>query len=221
MSRFLYWLLFVFLYLGCRQEITPPNLKKKVVEAMAYNRKCSAFIEIPPVDSTKKEIIFLGHSLINEFLVDEYMPHGDSVVFTNMGIGGDDVRGVYNRRNLAFNRKPELIVIELGINDLLNSEPMDSVFYYYGLTLEDAHHQGLKVLVCATIPNRKDLFSKIDSLNIFLIGKCSEFSFHYVDICTPMLEAEGLASRFDCGDNTHLTGAGYKLWADSLKKYLW
>lgn len=195
--------------------------KKKNVEARAYNRKCSVFSNIPQVDANKKEIIFLGHSLVNEFLVDEYMPHGDSIVYTNMGIGGDDTRGVYYRRDLAFNRNPNLIVMELGINDIINVEPMDSITYYYGALLDAAHKQNINVIVCATMPQQKQNERQIVLLNDYLKRKAKELSYRYIDLFTPMEVGGALSPEYDCGDGTHLTGLGYQVWADSLKQYLW
>lgn len=195
--------------------------QKKNVEARAYGRKCSVFSSIPPVEEGKKEVIFLGHSLVNEFLVDEYMPHGDSIVYTNMGIGGDDTRGVYNRRDLAFKRKPYLIVMELGINDIINNEPMDSITYYYGSILDAASQQDLNVIVCATIPNIKNNERQIILLNEYLKNKTKELSYRYIDLFSPMEVGGALSSEYDCGDGTHLSGLGYQVWADSLKQYLW
>lgn len=107
------------------------NKPSKIVKANAYERKCSVFLSIPPNTTTKKEVIFLGHSLINEFLVNEFLGENDTIKFINMGIGGDDVQGMYKRREIAFNRNPYKIFIEIGINDIINNEENDSILYYY------------------------------------------------------------------------------------------
>lgn len=210
-------ILSLFLNLG----YTSCTKQGKVVEAKSYDRKCSVFRSIPPTDKSKKEIIFLGHSLINEFLIDEYMPHGDSIVFVNMGIGGDEAKGCYNRRELAFDRKPSLVVIELGINDFINSEPLDTTIYYYGGILDDAKRRGINILVCSVIPGDSSFFENIEELNIFLKEKSKKNGFRYLDLFTPMSKEGSLAPKYNCGDYIHLTGAGYTLWADSLKKYIY
>lgn len=209
--------LLCFLFFACSNK--SPNPQKKVV-ANSYSRKCSVFENIPQADSSKREIVFLGHSLINEFLVNEYMPHGDTVVYTNMGIGGDDVRGMYNRRQQVFDRSPSTIVVEIGINDLINDESMDTIIYYYEKFLSDTKQLNIDVIICAVIPGWKELNDKIVYINSFLQEQAQKHNYKYLDIYTPMENDGMLNSMFDCGDHIHLTGSGYSLWADSLMLYL-
>lgn len=110
--------------------------------------------------------------------------------------------------------------MNLGINDLLNSEPIDTITYYYGQILDDAKKRGLSLIVCSIIPNSKLFERDIRKVNSFLKRKCFEHQYRYIDLFTPMNKDGALAPKYNCGDNTHLTGAGYTLWADTLKKYI-
>lgn len=195
------------------------NTGKKVI-AGAYNRKCSVFKSIPPIVEGKKEIIFLGHSLINEFLINEYLSPGDSLRLINMGIGGDDTRGVYYRRHIAFDRKPKAIFMEVGINDLHNSEPNDTILYYYNLILRDARDMGIKVYLSNIFPSKLSLSNDIKYINNKLKEMCLLYNHQYIDVYSVFQYDDSLDPVYDCGDHVHLSGRGYIKWAEIIKPYL-
>lgn len=196
------------------------NKDSKIVKANAYDRKCSVFLSIPPNKSPKKEIIFLGHSLINEFLINEFLGDNDSIKFINMGIGGDDVHGMYNRRNIAFNRKPYKIFIKIGINDIKNKEDNDSILYYYDCFLNDAKKENMEIYVCNIFPSSSLYTANIKYLNNKLEKICNKYNYTIIDVYSQFQIHGCLNPKYDCGDNTHLSGAGYKKWSEILKTYL-
>lgn len=198
-----------------------PSAPTKNVVARGYNRKCQVFREIPLTDAKKREILFIGHSLVNEFLVDEFMPHGVEIAYVNMGIGGDDLQGMYARRGLAFDRHPYKMVIEIGVNDFLNEESIDTITTYYTQFIEEALSLGIKLIVCSIIPSMPLYKYKMEEVNAILRNLCVSQDCIFIDL-SEMGDLEGsLLPEYDCGDHIHLSGKGYLFWSNKLKPYIY
>ncbi len=202
---------------ACMHESSVPTQK---VVARGYDRKCQVFRSIPRTEERKKEILFIGHSLINEFLVDEFMPHGDDIAYVNMGIGGDDTRGMYARREIAFARNPYKIVIEIGVNDLLNSEPLDTIMYYYTLFIQEAVSRKIETIVCSVIPSTPKMCESIHEINQELQQVCKKNDCIFVDLSAMADINNCLMPKYDCGDKIHLSGDGYIFWSKALLPYV-
>ena len=194
---------------SCTHSHSQSSIVTKKVEARGYNRKCQVFRAIPPSKDGTKEILFIGHSLVNEFLVDVFMPHGDDVAYVNMGIGGDDTRGMYARRELAFARNPYKMIVEIGVNDLTNEEETDTIMYYLSQFILDAVSHDINLVVCGIIPSRDTFSERTRELNAKIQQLAEDFNCTFVDLSS-MGDAEGkLLSEYDCGDHIHLSGEGY------------
>lgn len=138
-----------------------------------------------------------------------------------MGIGGDEVEGVYKRMNLAFDRKPNQIILEIGINDIINSVPEDTIKHYFRGILKEANKRKQKMIVCSIGPSSTEMSSEIICLNKWLSQETVDNGLTYLDIFTPLQKDSILSPIYDSGDHVHMNGKGYMLWATLLKEKLW
>lgn len=192
-----------------------PNRKAKQ-QMIIYNRKIDLFKALP-YDTA--EIIFMGDSHINSFAIDAYF-EGKTI---NMGIGGDCIIGLYNRIDLALDRNPKKIIIEIGTNDIYNNLANDTLLYYYELLIKKCIQKisPSNIYICNIFPrNNKELNNKIEALNALLMALSDSYKLNYIDVFTRFCNNGILKTEYDCGDGLHLSGNGYIMWANNLKPYV-
>ena len=176
--------------------------------------------------SDSNSIIFLGNSLTQEFELGELF---HSLKIKNRGIVGDISRGVLRRLAEVTDRKPKKIFIEIGINDVLNGYPLDSVERNYrdivGRIQKDS--PGTKIYLQSLFPTSvrranlaQPLPDAILAFNRFLYAFAQEQRVTYIDLYSPFSRGDNLCPKYDCGDGLHFTGAGYLAWRDLVKRYV-
>jgi lysophospholipase L1-like esterase len=188
------------------------NYHKKII-ATAYDRKISAFLSIP---RTKNEIIFLGHSQVNEYLLSEYLPEYKII---NMGIGGDNILGLIDRVDLALEYQPKCILVEIGINDISNRIAVDTINMQYEnlikILIPPIYYSLIVFGVFPTDNKEYNKTVKIVNDNLRVLSK--KYHFMFVDIYPVFQENDVLNPMFDCGDGIHLSGIGYIEWSKIIR----
>ena len=87
-----------------------------------YDQRKSIFEVLP---QTKNEIVFLGNSITNFCEWTELFQNSN---VKNRGISGDVTQGVLDRLDQITRVKPAKVFLLIGINDLSQNIPKDSVF---------------------------------------------------------------------------------------------
>ena len=171
-----------------------------------------------PNDSA--EVIMLGNSLTQNF---EWSEMFRSVNIKNRGINTDITKGVIQRLDEVIESKPKKIFIEIGINDIRRNYLMDSIFSNYVKIIETIKYESptTKIYIQSLFPSNKSTNNKILELNKRLYDYCIENNITFIDLYSSFVSGEILNPIYDCGDNLHLSGAGYLEWCRLIHDYVY
>src|SRR4051812_33548675 len=135
----------------------------------------------------------------------------------NQGVSGDTSAGGVRRLEAALQRKPQILIVELGVNDGLRGVPVDSVRANLETIIEAAQKRGVKVLLCA-----------MDALPLNGWQYTLDFHKMYFDLAdkyqvplVPFILSGVLGNReLMTGDGVHPNKDGAKVLADTIWPYL-
>jgi len=191
-----------------------------------YHHRVSLFDQLPV---TKKDIVFLGNS-ITHFC--EWSELFNNKHIKNRGISGDNAQGVYERLDQIVKGKPEKIFLMIGINDLSQNLTVDSVFRNITRVVDEIKKESprTKLYIQSVLPINNDFpnYPKLAGkeqdvikLNILLKNMCPEKGVQFIDIYSYLTipGSEKLDPKYT-RDGLHLSGEGYLVWRDILKRYL-
>jgi lysophospholipase L1-like esterase len=189
------------------------------------------FLEI--VAKGEGDVIFIGDSITQGW-------EGNKKTWTdafsaykpiNLGIGGDQTGHVLWRITEGKEiepLKPKLAVIMIGTN---NGHTAEQVAGGVKAIVEELKKQKphMKILVLGVFPRgggikKEDLVCpaeklnpKIKAINAIISKLADDKTVYYKDIGSKFLNAEGGLERKIMPDLLHLSGEGYKIWADAIK----
>lgn len=160
-------------------------------------------------------VVMVGDSLTDGGEWSELIP-GASI--SNRGIGGDTVSGVRRRIDGILARRPQKILMMIGVNDLaLNADPAQVAKETCAL-IEHVKKSGT-TLILQGIIHVKEGHSAVSNSDIDLVNEevkafCLSRSVPFLDLNTA-IPNDGYSS-----DGLHLSGTGYVAWADILRPLL-
>ncbi|MCT4787453.1 GDSL-type esterase/lipase family protein [Exiguobacterium aestuarii] len=176
------------------------------------------------LDIEEGSVVFLGDSLIQYNEWSEMFPEENVY---NRGISGDTTYGVLSRIDSIIDAKPQKIVLEIGINDLVSGVDTTQTVNNYSkiLTKIKDSNANIDVLALGVLPINSSLFvgnisnNDIQALNIEIEKVVSKKGYNFIDSFASF-ENNGELSRELSEDGIHLTGEGYSVWKENLEPYL-
>ena len=204
-----------------------------------YYQSCSIQKQIPNVvyqlnknqlfDSLSLKpnaVIFVGDSHIQTYPTNEFFPN---IITYNRGIGGDNTLGLLNRLQKIVASKPKTIIMEIGINDLLQGTTPETVIANYHKIIHDisASSPQTKIIGLSILPTNWYVYdtqisvqSSIDIVNSSL-ANINNPNYIFIDLHSKLKDVNnGLAIQYDCGDRLHLNYAAYQVLTNQLLQYL-
>ena len=172
------------------------------------------------------EIIMLGDSHVQNF---EWHEIFKNVSIINRGINGDITKGVLNRIDEVVKSQPDMVFLEVGINDLLFGFAMDSVFNNYTVIIQTIKTKSpvTEIYVHSLLPTSRNInytnspvLPNILAFNKRLGEYCDAQQIPYIDLFSNLVSEQKLNPHYDCGDDLHLNSEGYKLWCQVIKNYI-
>lgn len=164
-----------------------------------------------------REIVFLGDSLTAGGLWSEHFPGRE---IANRGVIGDTTQRLLARLDEVTSRRPELVLLMIGINDLGQRVPLPEIERRYEEILQRLQGSGATVVVQSVLlvgqGSRKAAPGQIDALNAWLEKAAARHGGRFLDL-NPALAPEGHLAAAYTTDGTHLTGEGYLRWAEQLQ----
>ncbi|PTY04110.1 GDSL family lipase [Verrucomicrobia bacterium LW23] len=178
--------------------------------------------DLPP---PARNILFYGSSTIrlwNDKLALDF----PGLPVVGRGFGGSDLdEAVLFFDRLVIPCRPSMLVIYAGENDLVHGRSVDDVVQSWReIVRRTRTHLGSIPVVFISLkpsPARLELREQVLEVNRRIKAMCAESPrlLHFVDICTPMLEAQAAGNHGHfMNDQLHLSREGYVLWASVLQK---
>lgn len=196
---------------------TIPNLPEH------YANKVAQFQQEPMI---KGRVIFLGNSITEGGNWKQLL--GDTTVI-NRGIGGDNTFGVLKRLDEVTRRKPSKLFILIGINDLSKDIPPAVIAANYRTIIRrvKAESPTTRIYVQSILPlnttvrnfpPRYDKQDAVNETNRLIKAMAIAEKVSYINLVPLMVDAQRQLKAEYTGDGLHLKAAGYRQWADFLKK---
>lgn len=171
--------------------------------------------------SAAAEVVMLGDSLVQHAEWSELM--GRPVA--NRGVAGDRVEQVRQRLADVAALRPRVLFLLVGVNDLGEGAAPEEVARRYAALLGElrAALPTTRLVAQALLPvrgQRRVTPSAISETNALLARAAEAQGAAWVDAGKALADPTGqLDPRYSL-DGLHLTGAGYRAWADALRPLL-
>jgi lysophospholipase L1-like esterase len=196
-----------------KKEIYSDGQNIKQIQDQNNKNRAEIYSNLLAVDSN--DIVFFGTSITESFPVTEIF--GSNV--KNRGIAGNHLSHMAERLQGIIKGHPKKILLEGGINDLLNGDPVDSVFDHYKMIVEKikAASPGTEIIIQSTFPTfyeRGKFNHVVQILNDSLMQYASIYHIHYIDIYSMMDHPELYV------DGLHPNARGYTIWRKLISSFI-
>jgi lysophospholipase L1-like esterase len=185
--------------------------------SVSWNKQRTDLFSAVPVDSG--EIVFIGDSHIERFLLNDYYP-GKRI--RNRGIGSNTSGQVLARIDEVVIRKPSKIFFQVGINDLAFGYSADTTYSNIIRVVGAVDRTKTTPYVISLFPTRAQeghLNDLVQVINGRLSDYCIRNNIAFINIYPLLLKDGELNSDFTI-DETHLNGKGYNILKNEIDKYL-
>lgn len=175
------------------------------------------------LDEQNGSIIFLGDSQMAQ--AEWHEMFGDQPVVLNRGISGDFINGVQERLGEILRHRPLKIFLLIGVNDLIFGNEPAEIEAAYRQTVQKIRTESpdTELFLLPVLPVNNELRrsgtnnNAIDALNTRIRQIARDFALPFIDIATPLKDADGrLAAKFS-EDGLHLNGLGYVVWKKEIE----
>lgn len=192
-----------------------------------YKKRTQLFDEERPV--TSKDIIMLGNSLTEGGNWNALL--GVSNV-RNRGIIGDDTKGILGRMHQITDGKPKKVFLLIGINDIANDVPADTIVSNISKIVSNIKQNSpkTKIYLQSILPINEsfgrykrliDKTSVVVETNRKIERLARRQKIFFLNIYPLFLEKNSHSLRKDLtSDGLHLNKNGYLIWIKELKKHL-
>ncbi|MGE5172673.1 MAG: GDSL-type esterase/lipase family protein [Betaproteobacteria bacterium] len=169
-----------------------------------------------------KHLVFIGDSLTQWF--DWQLRFPDYTV-TNLGISGEPVEGLLERRDRIRAQivNPDYIFLMTGINNIANEQYDIALPYREIVRNLTTWYKKSKVVVQSILPVTLEWISNnvIKDTNRHLEQIAREYGAEYLDVYSLFVDLRGNPRRgYLSDDGVHLSSKGYEVWADEVEWFL-
>jgi len=135
----------------------------------------------------------------------------------NAGVSGDTTAGGLRRVDWALRLKPEIVILELGVNDALRGQTLTSVRANLDQLVSRFHAAGARVLVAGMRlpPNYGDRYAE-DFHRLY--GDVARA--RHAPLMPFFLDGVGAVAHLNQADGIHPTAEGYAIVVDRLWPFL-
>ncbi|MBR3029595.1 MAG: hypothetical protein IKH93_00400 [Bacteroidales bacterium] len=185
----------------------------------AHHNRVSEFNSLP---EKTHSVIFLGNSITRRGPWQELFPF---LRVSNRGVGGDVLKGMYNRLDDVIANEPVAIFLMGGINDIPNpSRTVDEIWKDYERLLDKIKKEipDAFLYVQSTLPvtaehdRNNTINPKVVELNKYLEAAATKYNYHYIDVASALSDENGFLKSDYSLDGLHLAADGYFVWSTVL-----
>ena len=189
-----------------------------------YDQRELLFETLP---TSHRDIIFLGNSITDGGEWNELFQNRHC---KNRGISGDVCDGVLNRLTTITKGQPAKVFLMIGINDLGRGGNPDTVAAKTRQIVRriKAESPRTKIFIQSVLPvndhygmfeGHTARWKDVPVTNALLKQIAEEENVTYIDLFSRFANAEGKMNLDYSNDGLHLTGKGYQVWRDAVKRY--
>lgn len=166
------------------------------------------------------DVVMLGDSITEGIDWHQLFP---GVRILNRGIAGDTSAGVVHRLDEVIGRRPKIVFLMIGLNDLQAGVPISVIRANVGSIVGALAREHIRIIVQSVIyaaPRyRRGLNDKVSELNRSVSDLCSAPGVSCLDLNRVLADGEGLSPSFSL-DGLHLNTAGYLAWKKEISALL-
>lgn len=167
-------------------------------------------------------VVFFGDSITHHAPWHEFF---SNKIVINRGISGDDTSGLIKRLSAVTALLPKKIFLMIGTNDLWRMKSVDQIISNIVIILDELHIKSpaSKIYIESLIPvrdNQDQDNEDIIKINAKLQVIAKKRGHPYIDLYTPLKDAQGYLAEEYTYDGLHLNGKGYEIWVDIVKNYV-
>ncbi|MFU8946195.1 GDSL-type esterase/lipase family protein [Mycetocola zhadangensis] len=184
--------------------------------APTRSMKASQFEELQPSGG---EVVLLGDSITAGGAWHEWFP--DARVL-NRGIDGDTTDGILARLSTVLRGDPSKVFLLIGTNDLALKRPREEIAANVGEIVRRirAGGEGPELVVQSVMPRHEKFSTRIRDLNQEYELLVARFDAQYLDLWPALSDDQSSLKPEFTLDDLHLTGAGYRTWANVLEPHV-
>lgn len=190
-----------------------------------YYQRASLFESLPV---TSEDIIFIGNSITDG---GEWHELFNNSHVKNRGISGDTTQGVFDRLDAIVNGQPAKIFLMIGINNVPQNEPADTIAAGIRLIVQKIKQVSpeTQIYVQSLLPvttyynkfyEHTCHWKEIPEINQKIKTVTEKEQVQYIDLFSHFVDAEGQMQKQYTNDGLHLLGKGYLLWKEIITPYL-
>ena len=185
----------------------------------AHHNRVSIFNSLPEKNNS---VVFFGNSITRRGPWEELIP---IIRTSNRGVGGDVLKGMYNRLDDVVAAEPVAIFVMGGINDLTNpASKVDEVWKDYDKLLAKMEKElpNAMRIIQSTLPvtaerDRDGIINpKVAELNKYLLAAAEKYNYRYLDVAEALSDENGCLKPEYSIDGLHLNADGYFAWSTVL-----
>ena len=188
-----------------------------------YHHRAQHFERLPESPGC---IIFLGDSQTEQAEWHELF--GDKPVILNRGISGDYSEGLLERLPEVLRHKPLKIFLLIGVNDLGFGNSVAELELAYRAIVQKIRTESpnTELYLQSLLPVNNDVRhvgvknAKILEVNTRIQQIARDFTLPFLDIGTPLKDANGNLSAKFTEDGLHVNGLGYAVWKKEIERYV-
>lgn len=168
------------------------------------------------------KVVFLGDSITYAGDFEQVFSEYNCV---NLGVAGDFIEDVRNRKSMACKVRPQKLFLMVGINSL-HCIDTDVCARQYEALIKDLKLDlpTTKIYIESVLPtaNIYGEYVSNDAINMFnqkLIALAEKYKLEYIDLNSLYKDGQELNILYTF-DGIHLTPSGYFLWYEKIREYL-
>ncbi|MET0581573.1 MAG: SGNH/GDSL hydrolase family protein [Pseudoxanthomonas sp.] len=202
----------------------PPRIPEQVSSA-DWEQDMQRFAALDAASPPPRNgVLFIGSSSIRLWETLESDFPGVPVI--NRGFGGSELRdSTYYADRIVVPYAPRQIVMYAGENDLQAGrtprQVAEDLRAFVQRVRRDLPQVRIAYISNKPSPSRAALQDAQRSANALVKAEAAKLHVDYIDVFTPMLDADGQArAELFVEDRLHMNRAGYELWRQKVAPYL-
>lgn len=164
------------------------------------------------------QVVLLGDSIIRNVNWNELLSRSD---VAGRGTQSATVSGTLARFDHILRLKPDVVLIHLGINDIVQGHSLQNCLSNYTKLIRRLEGSGIRPIISAALPvsdvlrGHREINRQVFVWNGMLKAYAEQGGFTFLDVNSEMVDNWALRSELTY-DGVHLLGPGYALWREGI-----